>query len=121
MNRGLLFLITLISAPLLADTTVPKSGYLAAAQERLPTTFCSEGTYFRSCFAITESECKIAISDATVTCSKKYDAEIPQRLTHPQETAGWGAKLGACVGAAFETTLKGKLVSTEKCEAAPVK
>jgi len=111
----------LISAASLGDTTVPKAGYLAAAQERLPTTFCSEGTYFRSCFAITESECKIAISDATAMCFKKYDVEIPQRLAHPQETAGWGAKLGACVGATFETMLKGKLVSTEKCEGVPAK
>lgn len=99
------------------ETTVPKGSYLQVAQERLPITFCNKDSYFRSCFTISETECQNIAAKATASCLEQYTGEIPQRLKHPQDTAGWGAKLGACAGAILEKELKNKVVANENCKA----
>lgn len=125
MNRNiflaLIALILVSSVTFAADNSVPKESYLSVAQERLPASFCSEGTYFRSCYSVTEAECKAVTTEATTACIKQYGSEMPARLVHPQDTAGWGAKLGTCVGTSFETKLEGKLLSKENCRAKSAK
>lgn len=119
IQQALLVLLFLVGVPgASAEESAPKSAYLKSAEERLPAVFCSEGSYFRTCFKVSESECRSAASASIVSCIQQYDAEIPKELKHPQDTAGWGAKLGACTGTKFEEKWKGKTVDSAECKAA---
>lgn len=99
-----------------AEETTSKNAYIQIAKERLPTAFCSDGSYFRSCFKISDAECRAAATAATAACIDRHEHEMPQQLKHPQDTAGWGAKLGSCAGMIVETKLKDKQVTGERCK-----
>lgn len=113
---GLLFFFVASTAS--AEESVPKAAYLKSAEERLPAVFCSGGSYFHTCFKVSDSDCRSAVSAGVASCIQQYDAEIPKELKHPQDTAGWGATLGACVGTKFEEKWKARAIDSADCKAA---
>jgi hypothetical protein len=91
-----------------------KADWMAGMKTVLPTAFCAEGMYFRSCFRIDAQECERVAASATRICLDDLSSKIPATLKQSSGTE-WGTKVGSCAGQAFEVALAKKKVKSPKC------
>ncbi len=98
-----------------AEVTVQKDTWVKGMENVLPAAFCTDGSYFRSCFSIPVSECHKVATKSTASCLRQHDTEIPTQLIQPKDGSLWGQKVGTCAGTVFAATLKEKFISNSKC------
>lgn len=97
------------------DFVVSKERWLSDMRSVLPASFCKDGTYFRECFATNSSVCHAAATEATESCLRRLESEIPIRLRQPSDGSFWGNKVGVCAGTLFEVALKKSRINNAKC------
>jgi len=98
-----------------ADTVVSKERWLSDMRIVLPSLFCKDGTYFRECFKANATVCHSTATEATKSCLRQFEPEIPKQLQQPNDGTFWGNKVGVCAGTIFEITLKQSRVNNAKC------
>jgi hypothetical protein len=76
---------------------VEKSEWLDTMQEEMVTSLCSEDEFYRSCFRLSESECRQRAHEVVATCENLYGSSLPATLTDLQGER-WGSRIGACTG-----------------------
>ena len=74
-----------------------KADWIKTVQGNLSNSLCGEGEIFRSCFSITESECRERVQEVTLECESEYDGRIPMVVNHSQGRV-WGGQIGQCAG-----------------------
>lgn len=77
LRMCIIFGIALSTAPLLrAETgvTVPRADFIAGMQNALPTALCTDQSYFRTCFRVSQKEC-----EATAPCPPRRSASKTSR------------------------------------------
>ena len=116
LKKGLLIAVALMLAGAASAGEVSKEDWMKAMQTALPTAFCAEGTYFRSCFKITAKECEDRAASATRVCLADVKDKLPAKFTSAEQGSEWGTKVGSCAGQAFEITFKAKMIDSAKCK-----
>lgn len=111
----IVFLAMGFCANVSAEDTVPKDAWVKAMRDALPAAFCTDNSYFRSCFKIQANECHQVATQSTASCLRQHDAAIPKEFVQPNEGALWGEKVGNCAGTVFFATLREKFTSNAKC------
>lgn len=101
-TAGLLFASGCATAPDIApenevEPVMQKSEWLRTVQDNLTNNLCEEDQIFRTCFSITESECKDRVLEAAMGCESEYQGEIPEALSDHQGHR-WGGQIGQCTG-----------------------
>ena len=104
-----------LPGPASADAVVPKAAWIDSMKTGLPVLFCKDGSYFRSCFQVSQEECESTASSATRVCLSKFEGSIPLQLHQPADGSSWGQKVGECAGNAFETTRADQKTNSAKC------
>lgn len=94
---------------------ISKDMWIAQMKTALPQHFCSAEKYFRQCFNVQESQCKMVAADATDACLKQYEGKIPSILKQPVDGAHWGTQVGMCAGNAYDVALIKQRINTPKC------
>ena len=94
---------------------ISKDMWFGQMKTALPQYFCSTEQYFRQCFNVQESQCKMVATDATDACLKQYERKIPSKLKLPVDGAHWGQQIGMCAGNAYEVALHKQRINTAKC------
>ena len=94
---------------------ISKDMWIAQMRTALPQHFCSTEQYFRQCFNVKESQCKMVSADAVDACLKQYEGKIPSRLNQPVDGAHWGQQVGMCAGNAYDVALLKQKINTAKC------
>ena len=120
INRifGLVIVLTLsgISVSVrAADIVVRKDAWFSDMRNLLPSLFCKDGSYFRECFEANASVCHSTATEATESCMRQFEPQIPEQLHQPNDGGLWGNKIGTCAGTVFEVTLKKSRVNNAKC------
>lgn len=88
--------------------------WLAILRAELPGEFCKDGTFFRSCFAVTRAECMRVSLIEFDACVKQHRAALPKIRT--VEDGGKGGEiLGRCTGEGYYDALETKFKNTAKC------
>ena len=98
-----------------ADIVVSKESWLSGMRNILPASFCKDGTYFRECFETSTTVCHSTATEATESCLRQFESEIPKLLQQPNDGSFWGARVGVCAGTLFEGSLKQYRVNSAKC------
>jgi hypothetical protein len=98
-----------------ADIVVSKELWLSEMRNVLPAIFCKDGSYFRECFETDTTACHSIATEATESCLRQFEPQIPKQLQQPNDGQIWGSKIGACAGTIFEATLKQSRVNNAKC------
>jgi hypothetical protein len=94
-----------------------KDMWIVQMKTVLPQHLCSSEQYFRQCFNLQESQCRMVAADATNACLKQYEGRIPAILKQPADGTYWGQQVGMCAGNLYEVLLvqlKQK-INTAKC------
>lgn len=94
---------------------ISKDMWIGQMKTALPQYFCSAEQYFRQCFNIQESQCKMVAANATDACLKQYKGKIPSRLKQPVDGKHWGTQVGMCASNAYEVALIKQRITTPKC------
>lgn len=94
---------------------ISKDMWIGMFKTALPQHFCSSEQYFRQCFNVQESQCKMVAADATDACMKQYEGKIPSKLKQPVDGTHWGQQIGMCAGNAYEVALLKQRINTAKC------
>ena len=94
---------------------ISKDMWIGHVKTAYPQHFCSAEQYFRQCFSVQESQCRMVFSDATNACLKQVEGRIPIRLKQPADGAHWGSQIGMCAGNAYEVALMKQKINTAKC------
>lgn len=81
----------------------------------LPVALCNDGTYFRSCFAVTAAECERTAASATRACLRQVRKQLPREFHQPDDGRVWGTKLGACAGTSYDVTLAARKTQSPRC------
>lgn len=78
--------------------------WTVAVDATLAQTFCGDGTFFRTCFAVDRAECEQRAHRLFRTCVEENIDAIPQQ---PDAQSGRqaGELLGACAGSRYEIEL----------------
>lgn len=98
-----------------APNSVPKADWMKGMKTALPVAFCKPTQYFRQCFKVTAEECEQVALSTTRVCLENLKDAIPDPLKQPEDGTTWGAKVGQCAGAAYETALVKKKIQNDKC------
>lgn len=94
---------------------VSKDMWIGQMRTALPQYFCSTQQFFRQCFNVKESQCKIVAADATDACLKQYEGKMPSKLKQPVDGTHWGQQVGMCAGNAYEVALLKQKINSAKC------
>jgi hypothetical protein len=103
-------------APSARLVKVSKKDWIEGMRSALPANFCADGSYFRSCFKVTEKECSKVASELTVSCLEKHGQSFPQVFVQPDDGYKWGSIVGQCVGGGYEEALIQKRTGGGKCD-----
>ena len=98
-----------------ADLVVSKERWLSEMRNVLPAAFCKDGSYFRECFEAKVTVCHSTATEATESCLRQFEPQIPKQLHQPNDGSLWGNNIGVCAGTIFEITLKKNKVINAKC------
>ena len=115
MRKKLAIVMTLFLTALANGQEVSKDMWISQMKTALPQAFCSSEQYFRQCFNVQESQCKMVAADASNVCLQQYEGKIPSRLKLPADGANWGTQVGTCAGNAYEVALAQRKINTAKC------
>ena len=94
---------------------ISKDMWIVQMKTVLPQHFCSSEQYFRQCFNVQESQCKMVAADTTNACLKQYEGRIPAILKQPADGTHWGQQVGMCAGNAYEVALLKQKINSAKC------
>lgn len=115
MNQSLMAIGMFFVSSVSLGQDISKDLWVAQMKTALPQYVCSTETYFRQCFNVQESTCKIVITDAVNECLKQFEGKIPLRLKQPVDGSYWGNQVGMCAGNAYEVALVKQRNNTAKC------
>jgi hypothetical protein len=76
-------------------------------RSELPTVFCTEGSYFTSCFKQSAADCRALADRLVKDCLDRDPDLVPQQINAETGRVA-GQRLGTCAGGDFETELRGK-------------
>jgi hypothetical protein len=94
---------------------ISKDIWLGQMRAALPTAFCSTEQIFRQCYNVSESQCKVAATDATDACLKQFEGRLPAILKQPADGRYWGEQVGMCAGNAYGVMLYKQKINSPKC------
>lgn len=94
---------------------ISKDIWMGQMRAALPAAFCSTEQIFRQCYSVSESQCKVAATDATDACLKQFEGRIPAILKQPSDGRYWGEQVGMCAGNAYGVTLVKQKINSPKC------
>ena len=95
---------------------VDRDTWVNAFETALPVALCKSGSYFTSCFSVTQVECEQMAASATRVCLGKVRKQLPAKFHQPDEGRAWGSKIGSCAGTAYETAIPNKKIHNPKCD-----
>jgi hypothetical protein len=78
--------------------------WLQNLKEVLSTELCSQDEIFRSCYPVSEGECRQHIQSITASCANRYQTWIPEQL-HELDRQNWDQQVGKCTGGAMSSLL----------------
>jgi hypothetical protein len=90
--------------------------WVDAMRRSLPSAFCGNDTFFRSCFQVDAAGCQTRIRDEMDRCLREQPELVPDHI-NVETGREAGQSLGACVGTGYQTKLAadGKFVDTPVC------
>jgi hypothetical protein len=80
-----------------AEPVLSKSEWLDSLHADLTHDLCSEDQVFRSCYSVTEHDCRERVNDIAASCESQYLNEVPEALS-ALEGRHWGGRIGKCTG-----------------------
>jgi hypothetical protein len=86
-------------------TVMPREQWLQNLKDVLSVELCNQDEIFRSCYPVTEMECREHIESITASCANRYQAWIPDEL-HDTERQNWDQQVGECTGGAMSSLLE---------------
>jgi hypothetical protein len=89
--------------PVLVEV-MTRDQWLQNLKEVLSTELCSQDEIFRSCYPVSEGECRQHIQAITVSCANRYQTWIPEQL-HESDRQNWDSQVGECTGGAMSSLL----------------
>jgi hypothetical protein len=103
---------------------VDKQRFFARIRAVLATSFCTDASFFRSCFDVTLEECREVMAEVGEACFAENEPDMPDFLLLPEDSPEfgkdgalfWKAVIGQCVGGAYEEKLSEKRISGGKCD-----
>src|SRR5262245_56843315 len=96
------------------DTAEIATKWMDGMKSVLPSLFCKEGAYFRSCFRISEQGCEDEAIRVTRVCVDSKKQELLKTFK-AEDGKMWGEKVGECAGSSFEISLQKKKIDSPKC------
>ena len=115
MKKIVLIGLSSLLAAIANGQEITKDMWIGQMKTALPLGLCSSEQYFRQCFNVQESQCKMVATDATNACLKQFEGKIPVRLKQPADGTYWGTQVGMCAGNAYEVALLKQRINTAKC------
>ncbi len=97
-------------------TVVDRDTWTTMFESALPVALCKSGSYFTSCFTISQVECEQTAASATRVCLGKVRKQLPAKFHQPDEGRDWGSRIGSCAGIAYEAALAPKKIHNAKCD-----
>jgi hypothetical protein len=85
-------------------SVMPRDQWLQNLKDVLSSELCSEDEIFRSCYPVSETECRQHIQAITASCANRYQAWIPEEL-HDTDRQSWDKQVGECTGGAMSSLL----------------
>ena len=95
---------------------ISKDIWLGQMRAVMSSALCTNEQIFRQCFNVSESQCKMAVTDATNACVNQYERKIPEKLKLPEKGRYWGFQLGMCAGNAYGVILRKQLINSNDCK-----
>jgi len=89
--------------PVLVEV-MTRDQWLQNLKDVLSTELCSQDEIFRSCYPVSEGECRQHIQAITTSCANRYQTWIPEQL-HESDRQSWDAQVGECTGGAMSSLL----------------
>jgi hypothetical protein len=89
--------------PVLVEV-MTRDQWLQNLKEVLSTELCSQDEIFRSCYPVSEGECRQHIQAITASCANRYQTWIPEQL-HESDRQSWDSQVGECTGGAMSSLL----------------
>lgn len=94
---------------------VPRDAWSAHMESLVPSLFCKDDGYFRSCFRLSPSQCNESATRFTADCLAQYERRIPDVLRQPGDGNRWGQVVGSCAGVLFEAEHEESKILSDKC------
>lgn len=94
---------------------IDKKTWLTEISITMSSQFCKKNSYFRSCFNISDIQCKSEATNAVQSCISGLTSLIPEQLLQPVEGTDWGQKIGSCAGKVFYSTNINNKIQDDKC------
>jgi hypothetical protein len=95
--------------------TIYKDQWVGDVLTDFPAKFCGSDQFFSQCYDVDQGKCEEVVISACKNCIDKYNKNIPNILTQPEDGKHWSQVISACVGNAYDTALKEKKIKNEKC------
>lgn len=99
------------------EPVVAKTEWLKNVQDSLSANLCADDQLFRSCFSISENECRDRVLEVATNCEFEYQGDIPEALSDHQGKR-WGGQIGQCTGEALYEVLDANYAynETDRCK-----
>ena len=95
---------------------VDRDVWTNAFEAALPVALCKNGSYFRACFPISQTECEQTMASATRVCTGKVRKQLPLKLHQPDDGTAWGQRIGGCAGTTYDAVMAQKKIHDAKCD-----
>lgn len=81
--------------PLSSGSAVARSQWLKALPQAMSEEFCNQSSPLRDCYPLSEADCQEQVVKKTVSCMKRYRAQIPDEM-ESGDLSTWGKQIGVC-------------------------
>lgn len=80
-----------------AEPVVSKTDWLRNLHSGLTEELCGGDQIFRTCYSVSEQDCRERVNDIAASCESKYQTSVPEVLSD-LEGRHWGGRIGRCTG-----------------------
>lgn len=113
---GMATMVLILSIELNAQSPyeLNKTQWMKEVSIQLPKEVCTDSSFFRSCYEITQQECLAKAESSLKTCLGATPIpNVVSSLTHGQKL---GLKVGGCLGVALQKEFRKKKKEIPECE-----